>query len=297
MARSIIATVLTLLATLVVCQASNAQPINQESAEVATPQKPDASPPDQNPAAKQGGTEESPLVVKILEAPKTEAEAAQEARDREEKSEQDGRLVKFTGDLATYTALLAGVAGLQLLAFAYQGYWLRRTVKSAETTAGRQLRAYVSATPDWIERFSASKVVEIKYAIRNHGQTPAKEMISLAKVDVLPYPLPDNWAFTEPPPNIKGSKSTLYADSPRYARTTMKRLLTSNELASVSGGKTHRIYVYGVIRYLDIFDDEWSTEFCFSLIGSRAKDAMEGRAFYTPDDVVFEASDQHNKTT
>jgi len=60
----------------------------------------------QNPAANQQAPAQPPIIVNVLPAPKTEAERTEEAREREEKTDLDRRLVKFTADLASYTERL-----------------------------------------------------------------------------------------------------------------------------------------------------------------------------------------------
>src|SRR5437016_3096462 len=58
------------------------------------------------PAVDERGTEQSPLVVKILPILKSEADTGQETNDRNERMEIDRKLVKFNGDLACYTFIL-----------------------------------------------------------------------------------------------------------------------------------------------------------------------------------------------
>jgi hypothetical protein len=68
---------------------------------------------EQPPAAYGRGTEQSPTFVKILPLQKTEAEAKQEAEDREEKSSTDRWLVRWTGAVAIFTFVLGALGGWQ----------------------------------------------------------------------------------------------------------------------------------------------------------------------------------------
>jgi hypothetical protein len=88
----------------------------------------------------QRGTEQSPLIVKVAPAPKTDAEREEEAKERErvanserQKEKSDAELVKYTAELAFFTkwlgystlALVLATVGLGVGAFLpiprYQG--------------------------------------------------------------------------------------------------------------------------------------------------------------------------------
>jgi hypothetical protein len=58
----------------------------------------------QHPTADQRGTEQSPLVVKIAPATKSEAEVTEERRERDEKSANDRETILFNGYLVTIGA-------------------------------------------------------------------------------------------------------------------------------------------------------------------------------------------------
>lgn len=72
----------------------------------------------------QRGTEQSPLVVKTLVPPKTQAQADQDNEDRKEKSANDRHIAELT-------AALVFIAFLQFLVYAYQAKKFRETVESA----------------------------------------------------------------------------------------------------------------------------------------------------------------------
>jgi hypothetical protein len=72
-----------------------------------------ATQPQQTAAPDQRGTDQSPFIVKIPSTPESEAKAAEEADERREKAKLDIALVKFNGDLAFYTLILAIIAGPQ----------------------------------------------------------------------------------------------------------------------------------------------------------------------------------------
>jgi hypothetical protein len=70
----------------------------ESSAQSRPPDSPPSAPPAmQHPTADQHGTEQSPLVVKIAPATKSEAEVTEERRERDEKSANDRETILFNG--------------------------------------------------------------------------------------------------------------------------------------------------------------------------------------------------------
>lgn len=111
------------------------------AAESGRPPKIERAAPQQSAATDQRGTNYSPLVVKVLPTQKTEAEAAQDAAERQEKAESDAWIIRLTGALVT-------VGALQLLVFGWQGWQLRRTVTAMREIADGQtadMQSYINA--------------------------------------------------------------------------------------------------------------------------------------------------------
>jgi hypothetical protein len=121
----------------------------------------------QQPASNQRGTEESPIFIKAIPTPKTEAETAQEAEDRKEKSANDRKLVEFTGALVTATWTLAAIGVMQLFVFGYQAYQLWETVKGTAEQSEAMERSIAEAT----RLASAMEVVSKEIAISAKAAT------------------------------------------------------------------------------------------------------------------------------
>jgi hypothetical protein len=122
------------------------------------------------PAADQRGTEQSPFIVKA--APKSETEAADDAKEREEKSSLDRQLVK-------YTRYLAIIALLQFVALVAQAIFVAWTI-----IHGRRVeRAYVSGGGSFLGRKgrnieTGEDIIEMtnlfQVTVDNYGKTPAR---------------------------------------------------------------------------------------------------------------------------
>jgi hypothetical protein len=76
----------------------------------------------------------------------------------------------------------------------------------------RQLRAYVYPRVKILKRFSLTEPIEITVAVKNAGQTPAKECEVSGVVFIAALPLEDGSKMPEPrvSPGTKHSKAGIY---------------------------------------------------------------------------------------
>ncbi len=95
----------------------------------------------QAPATTQRGTEQAPIVVKVLPTPKTETEAAQEAQERVQRATNEQQLIQFNRWLIIIGAAQLVVFTGQLLVFWYQALKLRQTVRAAADQSGEMKKS------------------------------------------------------------------------------------------------------------------------------------------------------------
>jgi len=274
----------------------------------------------QQPKPDERGTEQIPLVVKIVPA---EASPEQKQQD-DEKAELDQQSVRnliiSTNKLLFIgTAILAiATGGLALVAFfqmrnaresiaasvkladaavAHAGH--AEQVRVSEKSAERQLRAYVSAIPNFIAFHPNNNSFSIRYVITNHGQTPAYQMAGQVTIEVLSYPLPPDWQFLTPPETqSRLSRSILFPGQRSPAITKMRQSIGASEIIQVTAGTERRIFVYGVIRYLDVFDRPQHTRFCYSVSDVELLSSIvAGVSLERSDEMIFEAADRCNEAT
>jgi hypothetical protein len=75
---------------------------------------------------------------------------------------------------------------------------------------------------------------------------------------------------------------------------TADRLLSANEIGEAVLGKNSRLYMFGTISYLDIFERRWTTDFCSSVVGSpNLKTIVSGGTEEVA--IAYEPCNQHNK--
>jgi hypothetical protein len=243
--------------------------------------------PQQPAAAEQRGTQNSPLIVKVLPTAKTPDETAQEKHDRDAKAANDGNVVKLT-------AVLAAVAVLQLFVYGYQAYKLRQTVESAgeqakamerhigeaarsadamenivaTIEAGNKavMRAYLTVivgTPIYQQRRPGQS--DLKFEGRPHlvntGNTQARKVRIRIKGAILPSPLPDDFVFPLPEEVAGTGDATVAAHQMYIMSGIVEDFVPDAEVASIKEGVGRCLYVWGLVTYEDIFGDRHTTRF------------------------------------
>jgi hypothetical protein len=239
--------------------------------------------------ADQRGTQESPLVVKVLPAIKTPEEAAREKKDREDKTENDGNLVKLTG-------VLAFVGFCQLLVYGYQAKKLRETVESAGeqseamerhiAEAARSasameaigttieegnrmiMRAYLTVTVGaalYQERRGPGQS-DLKFEARpnlvNTGATPARHVRTRSKAAIVTIPIPEDFAYPLPENPVKpGFGGVLGAHQSNIIFAGLDDFVPDEEVPSIKQGVTQALCTWGTVTYEDIFGAPHITKF------------------------------------
>jgi hypothetical protein len=237
----------------------------------------------------QRGTEQSPIIVKTLEPTKSQAEVEQEAKDRQQKTANDGWIVILTG-------ILAVVAIGQLGVYLYQAIKLRETVKAAgeqsqamerhigeaarsatamETIAntiedGNQLimRAYVIVTIGTAiyqqRRIGQSDLkFEGKATVLNTGNTPARKVRMYKQAAIIPFPAPDDFTYPIPEDDNAGDSTyaTIGAHQSYIVSSIVPDFVPDGEVSSIKEGAGKVLCMWGLIRYEDIFGKVHTTKF------------------------------------
>jgi hypothetical protein len=162
--------------------------------------------------------------------------------------------------LFTFIAGLAAVAA-----------WLatRDLVAGAETTAERQLRAYVFITDAKMVSWQVGKSPQVKLTIRNTGQTPAYDVsvqgdfFSQAGTAPGTPGAPGGPAAPAAPPPLKPTDAPKTAIGPGgllTPSTTRTAAVDAKENTLVRSGGAALMY-YGVVKYRDAFGHARGTTF------------------------------------
>jgi hypothetical protein len=140
----------------------------------ANPPQSQPAEPDRNGQPDRRGTAEAPLVVELQNPPTAAPPAAANTAEAQ-------RWASIEWWLLALAAAVIGLAVLQLLAFLFQGAWLRRTLRSAENSFAAIERALIVGT-----RFEATRLARddrivgyrVSMVFTNTGRTAAKNLAS-----------------------------------------------------------------------------------------------------------------------
>lgn len=226
----------------------------------------------------QRGTEETPVIIKISPAQKSETETAEDAKERQEKAELDRKLVDFNRDLAYYTKVLAWVAGLQFLALVGQVIFLRLAFRESKRAADIARDAMVAGERAFVFATQVNSFWELDQGTglyhwrfrptwQNSGDTPTKIMTIHTECVLRDTPLPLGFNFNYPtneigtggliPPKITHMGGLV----PRSAA------ISPQDILDVQAGRKY-LYLWGWARYNDVFPGtpQHITRFCWSLV-------------------------------
>jgi hypothetical protein len=163
-------------------------------------------------------------------------------------------------ELADYTQWLTVFTGI--LAVSTFGLWLatRDLVRDAKETSRKELRAYLKlTTTDPCEVMSGLDQTTVQLTLENAGKTPARRVIVQATMEMFEFPLKSHL----PPERLdENSAVTVCHPSQRIVYdAVLHRGLTAVEQAQITTpNSSRRLYVYGRVDYIDVFDrPQWTT--------------------------------------
>jgi hypothetical protein len=141
-----------------------------------------------------------------------------------------------------------------------------KLVRGAERASEQQLRAYISVNPTEISSTDREeRFAQITCIVKNHGQTPAREINYVFDFGVMPNPLPEDFIFPPPamPINMEGS---LFPLADMKVWFNFNRLLSTEEFAAVEAD-TLRLHVWGRAFYRTAFGQRCYTKIAASVGG------------------------------
>jgi hypothetical protein len=237
------------------------------------------------------GTEDSPVVVKVIPTEKSKSDLDAEKA----KQESDRQLVKLTADLANYTmflffataALFLATIGLVVVGFR-QVRDAKRSINAAEDSTRIAERALTELERPFVaieiidSGFKSESVSEEEYYVTleenltfkyvNHGRSPATIIETSDKFDIctphnLPDPIDPNALGNQVPFGvIVGANG---GASPLSTRE-QSRGIDKQEFMRVTSGDDNLVFI-GYVRFRDIFNRTHVTGFCLRLSRSDAR--------------------------
>lgn len=163
------------------------------------------------------------------------------------------------GITAVFTIILAGSTIALWLSTKRLWKVTDETLRHAEKTTERQLRAYIGVEPRGVKRFQGQDILVGHYAIRNVGGIPAKNISMFAVTDYYLNGSQRNFRIGQ----LYGTEIALPPRAEMVFGTATGVSIDSieDDPEGVSGS-TGFVFVYGKIAYTDEFGTDGWTEFC-----------------------------------
>jgi hypothetical protein len=130
----------------------------------------------------------------------------------------------------------------------------------------RQMRAYLSVLVhggSYQER-SRNIKFEARPALINTGHTPAHKVTYRAKADVLPFPLADDYVFSDPEDTLR-SAAVLGPQQNFVLNAIVESLYEEEDVENIKRGRGRRVFIWGTVSYEDVFGVGRITNFCQSI--------------------------------
>lgn len=140
------------------------------------------------------------------------------------------------------------------------------SVATLKDVTARQLRAYLVV--DINNGYFQDRERNIKFGVNptlhNAGQTPAHKMTYWATAKIMPFPLPETFDFPTPKnppirPMLLGPRQSVELNA------IVDDFVPDEEVVEIKNGVSRRVYIWGVVTYTDVFNEEHSTKFCHGL--------------------------------
>jgi hypothetical protein len=172
----------------VLCSVGQSQPLAPTPPIKSSQPKQPATSTQKESSTNERGSEQSPLVVKVLPPVKTTEETTNDKAKDLDQSSANWWMVRLTGAIAF-------IGFVQTIVFGVQARRLRQTVVVAQRSADALMygeRAWIFASLENVPDIPVAMpdnlaILWIKPAIRNRGRTPAHLTLIKAKIEVLPF--------------------------------------------------------------------------------------------------------------
>jgi hypothetical protein len=130
----------------------------------------------------------------------------------------------------------------------------------------RQMRAYLAVGLGGVVKqdTTTNYRFEVRMTLQNVGNTPAYKVVTNTQVDVLPFPLPQDFQL---PPFVETGSSANVGPHQNFIMTGVAgRIYSDDEINEIQFGSKKRLYVYGRVHYEDAFGVVRQINFCQAIL-------------------------------
>jgi len=136
------------------------------------------------------------------------------------------------------------------------------SVAALKERTAQQMRAYLCAVVGsgvYQERAKNLKF-QVQTLIVNAGHTPAHKVAFKANAGILPFPLPDTFAF--PLPGEAIGASVVGPQQNIHLNPIVEDFCSDGEVERVKRADGEALYAWGIVTYEDVFGKSQETKFC-----------------------------------
>lgn len=209
------------------------------------------------------GTEDIPLVIKVLPSKEAQGSAEDDRKEKAAKRKTDEDLATYTGELATYTKILVGVGFVQAAIFVAQCVIFSRQERTAKTIERAYVFAKVERRNPIVGNNEGTALSQPIAMFINHGKTPAI-IINMTGEPYVMATAPQEFVQT-PDDDRRLPEGWVIAGGEKWFDRPINTYLTNNQIASIIAGTT-KLYCAGMIRYKDILGYERRTGYCWEYL-------------------------------
>jgi hypothetical protein len=127
-------------------------------------------------------------------------------------------------------------------------------------------RAYLSAVFNTAKYQDANHVFDAQAALRNHGNTPAYDVTCRAVAQIVPVPLPEDFAFPLPDETLVPSVSLMAPGITKFITCNVSTKVPTDQVEGIKrGGPPRCLAMWGVVKYRDAFKETRHLRFAFTI--------------------------------
>ena len=129
-----------------------------------------------------------------------------------------------------------------------------------------QSRAYLSVSFQTAIFQDANHPFEAHAILKNHGNTPAYDVTFRAASQIVPVPLPEDFAFPLPDSSAGGSVSLMAPGTMRIFKRSVSDRVPDDQIETIKRGcSTQCLAMWGIVTYRDAFKEMRNVRFAFTV--------------------------------
>jgi hypothetical protein len=127
-----------------------------------------------------------------------------------------------------------------------------------------QSRAYLSAIFNTARLQDANHIFQAQAVLRNHGNTPAYDVTFRAVAQIVPVPLPEDFAFPLSDETAGTSVSLMAPGTTKIITRYVSGRVSEDEVEAIkNGGPPRALAMWGSVNYRDAFKEPRRLRFAF----------------------------------